>query len=179
MSIPTNASKFLPECFKDSLVTADTEDCFFLGSGLVVDRVLGRFFSVNGPWFGGYCVAGWYSSAFRPALGVITDEADRETIAGLTDLSAEPSNDLLSSTDSSAVPSIDLLSSTDSTAEASDDWFFPTDPSAEPSNDLFYSTNIRTVASDDLFSSTDPSHVPSDDFLSAATAIFLFKSSTI
>jgi hypothetical protein len=85
-----------------------------------VDRVLGRFFSVNGPCFGEYCVADWYSSPFGPALGDITDKAERETIAGLTDLSAEPSDDLLSPTNSSAVPSIALLSSTDSTAKASD-----------------------------------------------------------
>jgi hypothetical protein len=145
----------------------------------VVDRVLGRFFSVNRPWFGEYCVAGWYSSAFGPGLGDIADKADRETMANSTDPSAVPSNDLLSWTDSSDVPSIDLLSSTDSTAKASDDLFSSTDPSAEPSDDLFSSTYIRTVASDDLFSSTDPSAVPSIDLLSVATAIFLFKSSTI
>jgi hypothetical protein len=101
----------------------------------VVDRVLGRFFSVNGPRLGEYCVTGWYSSAFGPDLGDIKDKAERETMAGSIDPSAVPSGDLLSSTDPLAVPSNDLLSSTDSTAVASDDFFSSTDPSAEPSDD--------------------------------------------
>jgi hypothetical protein len=95
-SIPTNASKFLPECINDSSATADKGLCFFLGSGLVVDRVLGRVLSGNGPGLGVYCVAGCYSSAFGPGLGGIADKAERETMAGLTDPSAVASGDLFS-----------------------------------------------------------------------------------
>jgi hypothetical protein len=116
-----------------------------------VDRVLGRVLSGNGPGLGEYCVARWYSSAFRPGLDDIADKAEREIMAGLTDPSAVASDDLFSSTDPPAV--------------ASDDLFSATDPSA--------------VASDDLFSSTDPSAVASDDLFYAASAIFLFKTSTI
>jgi hypothetical protein len=130
-----------------------------------VDRVLGRFLSGNGRGLGEYCVAGWYSSAFGPGLGDIADKTERETMAGSTDPSAVPSDDLFSSTDPSAV--------------ASDDLFSSTDPLAVASDDLFYSTDPSVVASDDLFTSTDPSAVASDDLFSAASAIFLFKSSTI
>jgi hypothetical protein len=95
-SIPTNASKFLPECINDSSSTADKGLCFFLGSGLVVDRVLGRFLSGIGPGLGVYCVAGWYSSAFGPGLDDIAEKAERETMAASTDPSAVASDDLVS-----------------------------------------------------------------------------------
>jgi hypothetical protein len=146
-SIPTNASKFLPECINDSSATADKGLCFFLGSGLVVDRVLGRFLSGKGPGLGVYCVTSWYSSAFGPGLGDIANKAERESMAG--------------STDPLAVASDDLFSSTNPLAVASDDLFSSTDPSA--------------VASDDLFSSTGPSAIASDDLFSAASAILLFN----
>jgi hypothetical protein len=133
-----------------------------------VDRVLGRFWSGNGPGPGEYCVAGWYSSAFGPGLGDIADKTERETMAGLTDPLAVPSDDLISLTDPTAVASDDLFSSTDPTAVASDDLFSSTGPSAVASNDLFSSTDPSAVASDDLFSSTDPS----EDLFSAASASF-------
>jgi hypothetical protein len=122
-SISTNASKFLPECIKDSSATADKGLCYFMASGLVVDRVLRRFLYGNGPGLGVYYVAGWYSYTFGPGLGNIADKAGRETMAG--------------STSPSAVASGDLFSSTDPLAVASDDLFSSADPSAVASNDLF------------------------------------------